>query len=158
MIKQTVAYTNFEGEEVRSTYYFNLTMAEIVDLETQGKGFSNRLRNIINEKDSRKIVEIVKEIILLSYGKRNEDGDFIKNSTVREAFASSEGYSALFMELAFDEKKLAAFVNGVMPKQMLDKVEMLKKHPELINKYQSGEEITKEDIEKSGLNVEENKN
>lgn len=158
MIKQTVSYTNFEGEEVKSTYYFNLTMAEIVDLETKGKGFSTRLRNIINEKDSRKIVEIVKEIILLSYGKRTEDGEFIKNTTVREAFASSEGYSALFMDLAFDENKLAAFVNGVMPKQMMEKVEMLKKHPELINKFQSGEDITQEDVEKSGLNVVENKN
>ena len=147
MITKNITYTNFEGEEVTTTCYFNLTQAEIYELEAGHKvTFSERLRRIVNEKDSSKIIAIVKEIIMLSYGEKNDQGKFVKNQAIRDAFASSEEYSELFTELAFDAEKLAAFVNGIMPKKMLEQAELLGKHPELIKKYQETGNISQDDL------------
>src|SRR4029077_12607431 len=45
----------------------------------------------------------------------------IKNAQLREEFESSAAYSVLFMELATDADKLAAFVNGAIPGDALEK-------------------------------------
>ena len=148
MITRNITYTNWEGEEVTTTCYFNLTQAEIYELEAGHKvSFSDRLRQIVNEKDSSKIIAIVKEIIMLAYGEKNDAGKFVKNQDLRDAFASSEEYSVLFEELAFDAKKLGDFVNGIMPKKMVEQAEMLAKHPELVEKYQKTGSLSKEDID-----------
>ena len=62
------------------------------------------------------IIETFKDIILRAYGEKSPDGRrFIKNQEVRDAFAQTEAYSNLFMELATDAKAASEFVNGIVP-------------------------------------------
>lgn len=118
MLKKTITYTDYDGNERTEDFYFNLTKAEVAEMEmSYTGGMEKMLRKIVAEKDSKRIVEIFKDLILRSYGEKSADGKrFIKNQELRDAFAQTEAYSVLFMELATDAEAAAAFVNGILPK------------------------------------------
>ena len=118
MLKKTITYTDYDGNERTEDFYFNLTKAEVAEMEmSYTGGMEKMLKKIVAEKDSKRIVEIFKDLILRSYGEKSADGKrFIKNQELRDAFAQTEAYSELFMELATDAEAAAAFVNGILPK------------------------------------------
>lgn len=117
MLKKTITYTDYDGNERTEDFYFNLTKAEVAEMEmSYTGGMEKMLRKIVAEKDSKRIVEVFKDLILRSYGEKSADGKrFIKNQELRDAFAQTEAYSELFMELASDAEAAAAFVNGILP-------------------------------------------
>lgn len=117
MLKKTVTYVDYNGVERTEDFYFNLTKAEVAEMEmsVQG-GFSKMLEEIIASKDNVQIVNLFKQMVLKSYGEKSPDGRrFIKSDEIAQAFAQTEAYSEIFMELALDEKKAADFVNGILP-------------------------------------------
>ena len=74
------------------------------------------INRIIAEQDGKRIIELFKDLVLRSYGKKSDDGRrFIKSQELREDFAQTEAYSDLFMELATDADAAAKFVNGIVP-------------------------------------------
>lgn len=120
MLKKTITYEDFNGVERTEDLYFNLTEAEIVEMElgTTG-GFVEKINKVIAAKDAPTIMNIFKDLLLKSYGEKSPDGKrFIKNAELREAFAQTNAYSKLFMELAFDEEAASNFINNVIPKNM----------------------------------------
>lgn len=117
MLKKTVTYVDYNGVERTEDFYFNLSKAEVAEMElsVQG-GFSKMLEEIVASKDNVQIVNLFKQMVLKSYGEKSPDGRrFIKSEEIAQAFAQTEAYSEIFMELALDEKKAADFVNGIMP-------------------------------------------
>lgn len=117
MLKKTIKYTDFDGNERTEDFYFNLTKAEVTELEmsTEG-GLVKMLEKIVAAQDSKRIIEIFKDLILRAYGEKSPDGKrFIKNQELRDAFSQTEAYSELFMELATNAEASAAFVNGIVP-------------------------------------------
>lgn len=118
MLKKTIAYTDYNGNERTEDFYFNLSKAEIMEMEmsTSG-GLSEMIQNIVKTQDAPSIIKIFKDLILKAYGEKSPDGKrFIKNPELAAAFSQTEAYSQLFMELATDADKAAAFVNGIIPK------------------------------------------
>ena len=117
MLKESIAYTDFNGEERTEEFYFNLTKAELVELETSmHDGLSEAIKRIVAEDNQENIVKIFKEIILKAYGVKSIDGRrFVKNQEIRDDFAASEPYSVLFMKLATDTEAATAFINGIVP-------------------------------------------
>lgn len=124
MFKKQITYENFNGEEVTENLYFNLTEAELLELElTHPGGYSDYLNRIIEAKDRATLVAIFKDLILLSYGEKSPDGrSFMKSPEISHAFQCTNAYNVLFMELATNDEAAAAFANGVVPKALLDKV------------------------------------
>ena len=117
MLKKTIKYTDYDGNERTEDFYFNLTKAEITEMElSHDGGLVKLIEKIVAEQDSKRIIEVFKDLILRSYGEKSPDGKrFIKNQELRDAFAQTEAYSDLFMELASDADSAAAFVNGIVP-------------------------------------------
>lgn len=117
MLKKTIKYIDYDGNERTEDFYFNLTKAEITEMElSHDGGLVKLIEKIVAEQDSKRIIEIFKDLILRSYGEKSPDGKrFIKSQDLREAFAQTEAYSDLFMELASDADSAAAFVNGIVP-------------------------------------------
>ena len=117
MLKKTIKYTDYNGVERTEDFYFNLTKAEVTELEISEKGrMSNMLKQLVTTNDEKKIVEIFKSIIVKSYGVKSVDGKrFIKNPEVLDDFMQSEAYSELFMEMAQDASKAEVFMNGIIP-------------------------------------------
>ena len=102
MLKKTITYTDYDGNERTEDFYFNLTKAEITEMElSHDGGLTKLIEKIVAEQDSKRIVEIFKDLILRAYGEKSPDGKrFVKNQELRDAFAQTEAYSDLFMELA----------------------------------------------------------
>ena len=72
---------------------------------------------IVNAQDAPAIVQTFKELILKSYGEKSLDGKrFEKSLEKADAFAQTEAYSELFMELATNTDSAIKFCNGIMPK------------------------------------------
>lgn len=120
MHKETITYTDYDGNERTENFYFNLNQAELteMDLSTSG-GMKKMLERIISEQDSRKIVEIFKEIICKSYGVKSPDGRrFIKSQEVLDDFVQTEAYNQLFMKLATDAQVAAQFMNDIIPQEV----------------------------------------
>ena len=117
MLKKTITYTDYNGNERKEDFYFNLSKAEVMEMEmsTSG-GLAQMINKIIETQDSPAIIKIFKDLILKAYGEKSPDGKrFIKSAELSEAFAQTEAYSNLFMELATDADAAAKFVNGITP-------------------------------------------
>ena len=117
MLKKTITYTDYNGTERKEDFYFNLSKAEVMEMEmsTSG-GLAQMINKIIETQDSPAIIKIFKDLILKAYGEKSPDGKrFIKSHELSEAFAQTEAYSNLVMELATDADAPAKFVNGITP-------------------------------------------
>jgi hypothetical protein len=122
VLKKTITYTDFNGDEVKEDFFFHLSKAELVELEmSHDGGLSAAMTRIVETDDRAAIISEFKKIILLSYGKKSMDGKrFIKNATMREEFESSEAYSTLFMELVTITDSAIEFMNGIIPAGMAE--------------------------------------
>ena len=121
MLKKTMTYTDYNGVERTENFYFNLSKAEAMELEmgTAG-GLTEMINTIVSTQDIPAIINIFKDLILKAYGEKSPDGRrFIKSKELSTAFAQTEAYSQLFMELATDADKAAEFFNGILPTESL---------------------------------------
>lgn len=120
MLKKTITYTDYNGSERTEDFYFNLSKAEVMEMEmsTSG-GLAEMITRIVAAQDAPAIIKIFKDLVLKAYGEKSPDGKrFIKSEEIATAFSQTEAYSQLFMELATDADAAAAFVNGIVPKDM----------------------------------------
>lgn len=116
MLKKTITFTDYNGNERTEDHYFNLNKSEAtkMELSTTG-GLTQMIENIIAAQDNPAIIKIFEDLILKSYGKRSADGRrFMKSDEIARDFMETEAYDKMFMELITDPKKAAAFVNGVI--------------------------------------------
>lgn len=121
MLKKTITYTDYDGNERTEDFYFNLNDAELTEMElsTSG-GLTAMIHRIVAAQDTPTIIKVFKDLVLKSYGEKTLDGKrFVKiapdGHRLADDFAATEAYSILFMELAINAEKGAAFVNGVIP-------------------------------------------
>ena len=131
MIKKVMEYTDYNGNERKETLWFNLSEAELTEMELGvDGGLAAYITRISEEQSGPKIIEIFKKIILKAYGVKSDDGRrFIKSEELRNEFEQTEMYSMLFMELATKADKAAEFINGVVPKSVKSSVDANTLHP-----------------------------
>lgn len=125
MLKKTITYTDYDGNERTEDFYFNLSKAELLEMEMSTNGGLEKFcQKIISEKDTKRMMEMWKDLILKSYGEKSLDGKrFIKNQELVDSFTQTEAYSELFMELASNADTAAAFVKGIIPKNLLEQID-----------------------------------
>lgn len=117
MLKKTITYTDYNGNERTEDFYFNLTQAEVAEMEmsTSG-GLSEMITRIVAAQDHPQIIKIFKDLILRAYGEKSPDGKrFVKSKELSDEFSQTEAYSQLFMELATDADAASKFVNAIVP-------------------------------------------
>lgn len=116
MFKKEIEYQDFNGQQRKEMFYFNLSKAELMEMELSTQaGMEEMIKMLIATKDNAKIVQTFKDLILKSYGIKSEDGTrFIKTPELREAFEQSNAYSELFMEILSSTDAQVAFINGVV--------------------------------------------
>jgi hypothetical protein len=127
MLVKKVTYTDYKGVKREEELYFNLSKAEVAEMElSHDGGLSEHIKKIVSAQSGKDIITLFKDLIIKSYGVISDDGKrFIKNDKLREEFVQTEAYSDLFMELASDADAASAFVNGIIP-QVENKVETKK--------------------------------
>ena len=122
MLKLPITYTNFDDEEVTETFWFNITKSELIEFEVSYEGgFVNSLNKIIETQDKKAIIAEFKKLILWAYGEKSADGKrFVKSEELCLAFSQTAAYDALFIKLSTDDGYAAEFINGVVPKDMVE--------------------------------------
>lgn len=130
MLKKSITYTDYNGEKQTDECYFNLSKAELLEMEMSEKGgFENYIRKLMEEKDNKKIYKLFKDLILMSYGQKSADGrTFIKKKMVdgqmiylKDEFEQSEAFTELMMELiSGGDEAMAKFINSLIPKEIAE--------------------------------------
>jgi hypothetical protein len=120
MYVKEMEYTDFNGVTRKEKFYFNLTKAEILDLELgKAGGLTEYIRKIVEAQDTPTIMSLFKSLLLKSYGVKSDDGRrFIKNDQVREEFEQTQAFSDLYMLLALNDEEASKFVNAIVPADM----------------------------------------
>lgn len=120
MIKWPITFETYDGEKVTENFYFNLSKAELAQMQFNADGsFSNYIERIMNERDYKSLGEEFRKLILMSYGKKSDDGRvFRKSEELRNDFENSPAYSELYIQLLGDSEAVAKFITGILPKDM----------------------------------------
>lgn len=124
MIKKTIKYTDFNGTAREEDFYFNLTEAELMDLNLSEKGgLKGYLESIISAQDEPAMVNLFKQIINLSYGIKSVDGrKFMKSPEILAEFTSTQAYSNLYMSLITNGDEAIKFITGVVPEDFQKRI------------------------------------
>lgn len=117
MLKETVTYKNYNDENVTQTCYFDLSEAEIAEMELSVHGgFAEMIETASNTQDEPTLWKIFKDMVLKSYGEKSADGmHFMKSEEISHKFMCTKAFSIIVMKLVRDAKYAAKFINGIVP-------------------------------------------
>lgn len=116
MLKKHVKYQGFDGEIIEEDLYFNLTRMDAIELSAryESKDLAAYMDEIVKKKDIVSLYRVLKDIVLLAYGVKSEDGKrFIKNESVQKEFEESLAFAQLIEDLHETESALSEFVTGI---------------------------------------------
>lgn len=127
MLKKTITYTDYNGDERTEDFYFNLTKVECMELEFgnfgEGKTLSESISMLMHSNNMGKAIEIIKRFALMAYGVKSPDGKrFIKNDEVREEFEQSPAFEQLYWDLVTNVEQAADFFSGIIPASVRDTI------------------------------------
>lgn len=111
MLKKTITYEDFNGNELTEDFYFNLSSPEATRMSAKfGADISNYAEQLAASNDMAAMIDFMETIILDSYGEKSLDGkQFMKSPEIRQKFEYSNAYAALFEELLLDPSKATEF-------------------------------------------------
>ena len=120
MLAKPITYKDpFSGENVTETFYFNITTAEMLDIEARYNGsIMSAIKRVLNSRNLESIIEIFKYLIGKAYGERPlNTNKFVKSKEATDAFLSSDAYSELMFELLEDKEAASEFFTHVFPEK-----------------------------------------
>lgn len=128
MFSITKTYTDYNGVEKTETFWFNLNKVELAKLALgPDGGLEAVIEEITRTTDMGRILDLIQEILLKSYGRKTPDGRFAKvdadGHSYAQEFSQTAVFEDIYMDLFSDTDSLIAFINGVVPAQLKDSVE-----------------------------------
>ena len=89
MFSRTFEFEDYNGKKQQETWWFNLTKAELMEMELSAYGGLNEMtKRLVREKKPKEIVKMYKALILGAVGEKSPDGRrFLKNQEIRDDFA-----------------------------------------------------------------------
>jgi hypothetical protein len=116
MLKKRVKYEGFDGEIIEEDLYFNLTRMDLIELNDryESKDMAAYMDKIVKEKNIKELYKVLKDIVLMAYGVKSEDGKrFVKNQTVKDEFSESLAFSQLIEDFHETDTAMSDFVTGI---------------------------------------------
>lgn len=119
MLKKTLTYTDYNGNEVTDDLYFHLSTMEVVRIQTEldmqeDEELDEYALRLGREKNLKEILQFIDLIVQRSYGVRSSDGKrFDKSPKVLEDLLASPKYDALIGELLFVDGAAQEFASSV---------------------------------------------
>ena len=133
MITKTISYKGFDGENIEEVIRLHLTKAEVMNLDLKYSdygGLINYLRKILTDVKNdgsylKPLITVLQTLILAAYGKKLDDGKFVKKINgvpLADEFESSEAYSELLIHLLSEEgtSEIEPLILGIFPADMVD--------------------------------------
>lgn len=117
MFQYKSTYKDYNGKQRTEVAYFHFSKQELIHLQaSENGGMADRLQRIVDEEDNMKIVNEIREIVLLAYGKKSDDGSrFYKNDQIRADLEASPIFDEIYMKMFQDPDFSGKFIAGVLP-------------------------------------------
>lgn len=114
----TKTYVGFDDVQRTEEFIFRMTKPELLEWNASEEGgMKAYMEKIVNTNDQAKLVMLVKDLLLRSYGEKSADGRrFVKSPEISKAFSETPAYEMIYMDLVTDADLLAKFVEGIVPK------------------------------------------
>lgn len=137
MFKKTITYTDFDDNQRTESYYFHMNKAEAYDwllglpAETRAKmqAAVEEQNTSLTESEVLAMMHYIRDLILTSVGEKSEDGRrFIKTDDYSKEFSQTEAFAQIYSELMENSDEASAFINGVMPKDLVEAAEKANKN------------------------------
>ena len=123
MIRKTLTYLDYEGQEHTKDFYFSLNQTEFALMNNRlPGGFESYLKRIQEDHNEEKLLDLLTMFIVEGYGIRESDDDFVKEDEqgrkLGKRFKCTEACDNLLTELLEKENNVAAFLIGMLPKSI----------------------------------------
>ena len=124
MLKKTITYEDYDGNERTENFYFNLNEAELTQLRlSRSGGIEKMLQRIVDEQNAPEIIAMVKEIMLLAYGEKSDDGKvFLKSPEISHRFECTEAFNEVFMDICSSPESASEFFRAILPAKLRAKI------------------------------------
>lgn len=124
-VKRVIQFQDLDGNPAEVEYYFDLNQADALEMDVvhdlaQMDNPLAYLKKIVDDKDSRKLLALWKELLFNSVGKR-EGQLLIKGEEVVREFRHSGAYNQLLSELIESDDAGASFFVSIMPAEIQQK-------------------------------------
>ena len=134
MITKTINYTDFDGNPVEETLYFNLTEFECNELALSlSENMMNSILSIgdnpsqadliaaVQEMGTAEVMKFIKQLVIKSYGVRKGKA-LVKDKDTVDEFVYSNAFDTIMMEFMQDSNMAAEFISKVFPANMTAKL------------------------------------
>lgn len=116
MIKETLTYTDFNGEKRTEDHFFHMSKLEWLRFDKKYGGLKEFIQKAVRDNDEYGVLNMLEELIQTSYGEKSSDGiRFIKSPELTQRFIETEGYSDMVIGFLTDTQKGIAFFNRLAP-------------------------------------------
>ena len=130
MLKKTITYTDFNGDQQTEDLYFHLSKTELpdlLDLQPRLEAWAKKTNDGEREltfAETRELLDIIKTLVQKSYGVRSEDGKrFSKAPAMVADFQETAAYDAFVMSLFGDGgQAVNEFMTGIIPSDLMAQV------------------------------------
>ncbi len=125
MLKKKIKFTDFNGDPCSEDHYFNMSKSELLKLALdEDGGFIAYIKRIIDAENYNKLIIEIRQLIMMAYGKKSDDGkSFLKSPEISEAFSMTAAFDALYIEFIQNVDAFVTWVKGIMPADMLAEIE-----------------------------------
>lgn len=147
MLKQSLTYTDYDGQKKTTEHFFLLPIDELVRLEAEFSDEQGRkvdvqyataaltevMEKLTTGSDNVKLFDFFKRLIFMSVGEQHTDETgtirFRQGEDEKQRFQESMAYKTLFAKMCTDAEFAGTFFNGVMPAEVAAAAEKAKQNP-----------------------------
>lgn len=152
MIKKTITYEDYNGEERTKDFYFHMNQVEFSKLNAEiPGGIEKRMQKIIEDRDEDALLLIIDKLVSRGYGIFDEEEEFTKigktGRPLYEKFINTDAYDKLISELIKSEHNITEFLRGMMPNNVQGRID---------EEIRKREEENKKVVEMKAIPAEDN--
>ena len=127
MIKKTIKYHDFDGDEREDDFYFSLNQVQFTRINGMFPGgLEAYVAKIAKDKNADEMFRVIDVLVSEAYGERTGNG-FVKvapnGQKLSEFFTNTEAYDNLLIELMTKEDNLVNFLSGCLNQDAQAKVQ-----------------------------------
>lgn len=120
--KKTIVVEDLDGKKTAQDWYFQLDEADVVDFEwVHLDNPAEYLQGLFNNKDSQALLNLWREMLYKSVGKR-EGTLLAKRPEYLEEFKHNGWFAQLFSDIIRSDDAGAEFFQKIMPRMVQEKI------------------------------------
>lgn len=128
VVIKDITYTDLNGNTQTERAWFRLSALELNELNDMYDGKTDKLLDkAIKNKDTSFIAKYLKDVIVLAYGVKSEDGKkLVKTPEIKEAFDGSLAFDEIYTELLLNPEEVERFIEGITPQEVMEQAKVYK--------------------------------